>query len=181
MFKLEYLVYKITCLTNNKIYVGQTTEKIEKRWNRHIGYQLKTDDHLHRAMRKYGVENFSIEVIDKARDQEELNKLELYYILNLNADYNINKTGLKCGGDTLSKHPNLKEISNKISISKIGSKNPNSSKVSALNIKTNECLHFDSIVECIKEMSIPRHDIVSKRCSGKIKSPYQNTWLFKYS
>lgn len=181
MFKLEYLVYKITCRVNNKIYIGQTTEKIEKRWSRHIGYQLKIDDHLHRAMRKYGVENFFIEVIDKAPNQEELNKLELYYIINLNADYNINKTGLKCGGNTLSNHPDLEKISKKLSNSKKGSKNPNSSRVSALNIKTNECLSFNSIVECIDKLSIPRHDIVSKRCSGKIKSPYQETWLFKYS
>ena len=37
---MKYIVYKITNNINGKVYIGQTTETIEKRWKRHCGYQL---------------------------------------------------------------------------------------------------------------------------------------------
>ena len=80
MKNVEYIVYKITNKLNGKVYIGQTTEGIEKRWKRHCGYQINDGTYFHNAIKKYGAENFTIEIIDKAKNQEELNELEFFYI-----------------------------------------------------------------------------------------------------
>ena len=77
---MKYIVYKITNNINGKVYIGQTTETIEKRWKRHCGYQLNDGTYLHNAMKKYGTENFNIEKVDEADNQNELNSLEYFYI-----------------------------------------------------------------------------------------------------
>ena len=57
---------------NQKVYIGQTSETIEKRFARHMGYQKdEHDTKFYRAIRKYGKENFKIESIDFANSQEE--------------------------------------------------------------------------------------------------------------
>lgn len=180
-----YIIYKITNLLNNKIYIGQTTETLDKRFKRHCGYQLNDGTYLHNAMKKYGVENFSIEQIDEAENQDALDEFELYWIeyyksYDLNVGYNIRKTKGKCGGDTLSNNPNLPEISQKLSQTKLGGKNPNATKVIAIDTTNDEQILFDSFSDCQKYLDIPRHDIISRRCRGKINKPYCGKWMFKY-
>lgn len=180
-----YIVYKITNLINNKIYIGQTTETLAQRFSRHCGYQLNDGTYLHTAMKKYGVENFVIEQIDVAKDQEELDELEIYWINFYNAcnndiGYNLKNVKGKCGGDTLSNNPNLPIISQKLSESKMGGKNPQSKKVKAIDVINNEEILFDSFADCQRDLGIPRHDIIGRRCKGKINKPYQNKWLFEY-
>ena len=180
-----YIIYKITNILDNKIYIGQTTESLQKRFSRHCGYQLNDGTHLHNAMKKYGITNFYIEQIDSAINQEELDEKEIYWIrfynsCDENIGYNIKNTKGKCGGDTLSKNPNLSKIKEKISESKLGGKNPNSRKVKAINIKSNEERIFDSFSECQRELNIPRHDIIGRRCRKQIKKPYKNEWMFEY-
>lgn len=56
-------IYKIQNLINGKIYIGQS-KNIEKRWLRHKTTAFNKNDHsynlpLYRAIRKYGLENFS--------------------------------------------------------------------------------------------------------------------------
>lgn len=76
------IIYKITNNINGKIYIGLTTCTLEYRWSRHIteSKNIKNTKHLYKAMRKYGVEKFSVEVIDSTDDFKELGKLERYYI-----------------------------------------------------------------------------------------------------
>lgn len=76
-------IYKITNLINDKIYIGQA-KNIERRWKEHINASKKENSLLYRAMRKYGLENFSFEVIEEC-SIEELNNLEIYYIWYYNS------------------------------------------------------------------------------------------------
>lgn len=59
-------VYLVTCLVNKRKYVGITTRGFLDRWKRHIRASLKEKDdyRFHRAIRKYGSENFKIEVLE---------------------------------------------------------------------------------------------------------------------
>lgn len=122
------IIYKITCKINNKVYIGQTCENIQKRFRRHMGYQsLEHDTKFYRAVRKYGKENFFIEQIDSAETQDELDNKEIYWINHydaVNKGYNTRTTKGKCGGDTLTNHPDKELISQKIRESKLGDKNP---------------------------------------------------------
>jgi group I intron endonuclease len=93
------IIYKITNLVNNKIYIGQTTGTIEKRWQRHNWQCTRKRNAMAitNAIIKYGKENFTIEEIDKAETIEELNEKEIYFISLLNSispnGYNLSGGG----------------------------------------------------------------------------------------
>lgn len=71
-------IYKITNTINGKVYIGQSID-IEKRWKDHIKDYKKGEQVLYKAIRKYGIENFSFEVVEEC-DMEELDDKEIYYI-----------------------------------------------------------------------------------------------------
>ena len=87
------VVYKITNLSNEKIYVGQTRQRIEKRFLQHS----KSNSPLGKAMRECGLENFTIEIIERCETQEELNEREKFWIKVLNSKfpkgYNLSNGG----------------------------------------------------------------------------------------
>jgi group I intron endonuclease len=113
------IIYLITNLINMKGYVGYTTQQIEQRWNDHIelvkygkGYTL------HNAIRKYGIDSFSIEQIDEANDKETLCMKEEYWIFEMDT-YAGNKKGYNetWGGEG---GPLSDKIKNKIKIANTG-------------------------------------------------------------
>ena len=88
-------IYKIENLINHKCYIGQSTN-IYKRWRNH---RSATDDYpLYRAFRKYGMNNFSFEILEEC-DSSILNQQEQYWIDMFNSlkdGYNqIDKTYVK--------------------------------------------------------------------------------------
>lgn len=181
MILIEYIIYKVTNKINNKVYIGQTTESLKNRWNRHCGYQLNDGTYFHKAIKKYGQENFTIEIVDKANNQQELDKLEFKYILQYKDNsYNTKFDIGKCGGNTLSNNPNIDKIKEKLSKSKKYDKNPHSKKVKMIDIETGLTHIYNSFKECQDKNNIPRHDIISKRCRGINKKPYLNKYMFVY-
>ena len=73
-------IYKITNKINNKVYIGQSID-IYERWKEYFGCinDLSCNRYIHRAIRKYGLENFNFEIIKECK-REELNYFEIYYI-----------------------------------------------------------------------------------------------------
>lgn len=74
-------IYKIMTTESGKVYIGQTTKTVEKRFAEHLkssAEETKKTLHLYLAMNKYGKETFSVEQIDVANDRNELNKKERY-------------------------------------------------------------------------------------------------------
>lgn len=76
-------IYKITNLVNQKSYIGQAVD-IEKRLREHKNdaFNPKRREYnypLSRAYRKYGIENFSQEILCIC-SKEELNEKEDYYV-----------------------------------------------------------------------------------------------------
>ena len=88
------IIYKIINNINGKIYIGQTTRLLSDRWNDHKNLAIHGSNlHLYCSMRKYGIDNFSIEIIDTATSKEELNAKEIFWIsyyntTDLNSGYN---------------------------------------------------------------------------------------------
>lgn len=74
-------IYKITNLTNGMCYVGQAVS-ISERWRQHIkrglGAETPTNNKLYPAMQKFGVENFSFEMIEEC-ERSKLNEREDYW------------------------------------------------------------------------------------------------------
>jgi hypothetical protein len=79
-------------------YVGQTTRTLKQRKSSHLSSSKKGSTYyLHRAIRKYGAENFKWEVIYNATSEEELNEKETYFIKEYNTNsqdgYNLTEGG----------------------------------------------------------------------------------------
>lgn len=67
-------IYKITNLINQKIYIGQTTKSVRERFKKHCGEgQIM---YICSAIKKYGKDNFSIEVLAICSNETLLNKYE---------------------------------------------------------------------------------------------------------
>jgi len=83
-------VYKITNTQTQEFYIGQTIKNIEYRFRKHKEMSIRGGGYkIHNAMRKYGVENFIIEILDTATNLNELNEKEIHYIDTLKPYYNI--------------------------------------------------------------------------------------------
>ena len=91
------IIYKITNTINKKVYIGQTVRALRKRWWEHKKDSETSELPLYRAMRKYGPENFTIEEIDGANSQSELNYIELHHIYLFNS-ISPNGYNLRIGG-----------------------------------------------------------------------------------
>lgn len=86
-------IYLITNNLNGKQYVGLTTRTSEERFREH----LKGDSYIDRAIRKYGKENFSLEVLCRPRTIDSLKKQEDYWATKLNTYYPNGYNIAKCG------------------------------------------------------------------------------------
>ena len=78
-------IYKFTNIINGHSYIGQSID-IESRKKSHYqrafcntASNKEYEKAFYRALRKYGKENFSFEIL-KICDKEELNYWEIYYI-----------------------------------------------------------------------------------------------------
>jgi group I intron endonuclease len=100
---LKGYIYKYT-YPNGKVYIGQTTTSVEKRWQEHVSNskRLRSKMVCDAAIHKYGKENIKIEVLEEVEVDEKkptllvekLNKLERKYIseydsANIAKGYNI--------------------------------------------------------------------------------------------
>ena len=73
---MHYL-YRITNTLNNKVYIGQSNDP-EYRWKQHKydSRRTKPIQYIHRAIAKYGIENFIFEVIATCLTQEDTDETE---------------------------------------------------------------------------------------------------------
>ena len=67
-----YYIYKITCKTTNKNYIGKSTTPIEDRFHRHLTDSKKLDTHLARAIRLYGEKDFDLSLIEECEEDLKL-------------------------------------------------------------------------------------------------------------
>lgn len=197
-------IYKIENKINNKIYVGQSSF-IEKRWYQHKSNYLNPtyNSALYKAMNKYGIENFSFEVIEEC-SLEQLDEKEKYWIQKLNSlvpnGYNIALGGYQ-RGNTLYDYKEIaqkyQEIGNSKKVAELfqcdfktvlkachANNIPMSSTkeraVYQINKDTNE------IIACYSNLHIayreglqkPYDSSISRVCRGIRKTAYGYKWQY---
>lgn len=98
-------IYKITCLANNKSYIGQSVS-IKRRWATHkreLASGIHYNEYLQNAYNKYGKDNFVYEILELC-PKEKLNEREQFYI----KIFNTFEDGFNCdlGGHNTSGEAN---------------------------------------------------------------------------
>ncbi len=103
-------VYCITNIINGKKYIGSSIN-IRNRWNKHLSC-LKLNNHgnfhLQNAFNKYGIENFTFNIIEEIELSSNLIEREQFHIDTINPEYNIrliaeSNLGLKHTEETKAK------------------------------------------------------------------------------
>ena len=78
---MQGIIYLITNQINGHQYVGQTTTTLQLRWRKHVSKSKEANPTgLAAAIKKYGEENFTKEILCTCTSKEELNQKEQYYI-----------------------------------------------------------------------------------------------------
>ena len=107
-------IYKITNTLDGKIYIGCTVNSLEKRFYEHLYRCYKSDfkSKLYNAIKKYGEENFIIELIEEC-DVDVIYSTEKKYIIDCDTYENgLNST---LGGEGCLGYKHSPEIRRKIS------------------------------------------------------------------
>lgn len=166
-------IYKITNNINQKFYIGFTGQKIPmRRFNQHLSSarsERKNNQPIIRAIRKYGEENFSFEILLEGEEKFLLNVEEPRLIKELKPEYNstlggegilgykhTEETKIKCGLSTLGRKESEEHKRWRSQKIKEGWKNQNvNKKIEVSNSKLNSnSQRIEIQIEGIKFKSI---------------------------
>lgn len=90
---MKGFIYKVTNKVTGKSYIGQTRKSVEFRWRQHKN--SKDCYYFHKAIQKYGEENFEVTTLEEC-DVEDLDSKEIFYISKYNTfnnGYNMTTGG----------------------------------------------------------------------------------------
>jgi group I intron endonuclease len=114
----DYFIYTYENKLNGKVYVGKSGD-IEERIKEHLYYakvKEKAANHyqaLHKAMNKYGVENFEFNIVQYCEDNKDASQWEIYWIAYLK-EQGVKLYNISSGGEG-SPRPHSEETKKKIS------------------------------------------------------------------
>ena len=101
-------IYKITNTINSKSYIGQTIQNVKERFYQHCATECSkavSNMAIHRAIKKYGKSNFTVEVIEEV-ESTNLNDRERYWIRYYDS-YNNGYNSTEGGQDGIKLFKNL--------------------------------------------------------------------------
>ena len=165
IFIKRYCVYKHTNTINNKCYIGITSQQPNKRLSSGYGYS-KSQPKFYNAIKKYGWENFTHEVLlENLTFEEALSKeVELITFYNsCEAGYNTSTGGVGNPGHTVTP-----EMRKQMSIAHAGQTSWTKGKPLTEEHKHN--LSISHLGKNTGERSIETKNKISAALSGKSKS-----------
>ena len=111
-----YTIYKATNVKNNKSYIGFDS-KFPKRKSEHKSCFSSQDTVFYRAIRKYGWENFTWEILYQSKELDHTkNVMENYFITEYNSYIHFKESlgyNMTLGGDGIVGHIKSEETKNK--------------------------------------------------------------------
>lgn len=96
------LIYKVENIINKKVYIGQTIRDINIRKKEHLynAFNGNSDySPFHRALLKYGHENFIWTILCECDSKEEMNDMEFHYIKQYRSHTSMGGYNATYGGD----------------------------------------------------------------------------------
>lgn len=126
-------LYEIRNIRNQKIYVGITRTSLQRRWASHKYAYTKYKTPLYDAMKSFGFDCFTIDVVTKFESEEDLleaeRELVLYY-KHLGLSYNVLD-----GGESYFPIKDKEDWKRKLSLARAGAKPALGMKHSEVNKK----------------------------------------------
>lgn len=119
------IIYCIKNKLNDKEYVGMTKRPLNSRWKQHISDSFRLNSwewntHLGNALKKYGVENFKIFVIEECKSFEEMVQKEIYHIKERKSFNKFGGYNMTEGGEGKLAFKHSEETKKKIGLGQIG-------------------------------------------------------------
>lgn len=113
------VIYKAENKINGMVYIGKTIRTLKYRKYRHLSdSSSNSNTYFHKAIRKYGKENFEWSILVETDSESKLNALEKFYIMiyrKMLGVYNLTE-----GGEGMSGYTQAEESRKKVSDSKKG-------------------------------------------------------------
>lgn len=84
-------IYIVKNDVNDLVYIGQTIQKLNQRWSKHLSdakNKVDEDNFFHSAINEIGKEHFTIELLEENIPQSQLNQKEKKWIEKFNSFYN---------------------------------------------------------------------------------------------
>lgn len=75
-----YFVYKLTNTTNGKFYIGASVNPANRLYQHRSDARRGSETYLHKAMRKYGVDGFTMEIIHESQSEQDMFDAEIRLI-----------------------------------------------------------------------------------------------------
>lgn len=202
---MNYIIYKHTNKINGKSYIGLTQQNPKKRFKHGTGYPKRDQPLFHKAIEKYGWENFETEILEANIQTRELaNEREIYWIAFYHTwiyDPECNGYNALPGGNSNPGHVQTVETRAKISQKLRGIKKSAETrhKMSLaqtgkkLSVKTKEkiraanfgrnskpviCIETNERFESIKAATKKYGDSIRKCLCGKTKKAYGYHWKY---
>lgn len=178
----------IYCIKNNidsKCYIGQSIN-VKKRLQHHLSRSIQDryDNPIYRAFKKYGIENFSVNIIeyvdtkDFTYAKKKLDELEMKYIKQYNS-YGKNGYNQTLGGDGgILGYKFTDDQRRQVSINSRTAMEDKLKTVYMYNIKHN---YYQTWMDCeyaAKEIGVTR-TTVQRACMGKIKV-VKHEWIMSF-
>jgi group I intron endonuclease len=109
----KYKIYKFTNKINGKVYIGKTVQELSKRKHNHLHFVKRGSKFIiHKAIGKYGIENFSLDVVFNTFSENDLNFFEEFFIKEYDCcvldgvekGYNMTRGGEGFSSETAKKY-----------------------------------------------------------------------------
>ncbi len=191
-------LYLITNSVNGKRYVGFTSKTLKHRFNEHVYAAMKRNSTcaLHCAIRKYGVDAFSIEELDNDLTRLVVGVLETSYIDVLDTHVSNGKGyNQTFGGDGAYGYKHTPEIRLKISLGNKGKtlgrplseerktklrQSPKNKPVVQLDKRGNELCVFPSARAAARAMGFNDHSQIVRCCTGARNAKIAGGFKWRY-
>jgi group I intron endonuclease len=101
MQETVFMIYKIECVANGRVYIGQS-KNWRKRWNehkRHLQNGTHRSKKLQRAWDKYGADKFEHTIIQTCTEHE-VDEREIYWISEYDSTNKLKGFNTESGGST---------------------------------------------------------------------------------